>query len=297
MGFRSALRRLSPFVDPSRLEYGIASSVVIGALSLVDPARLTPGWRIAFRAAVAGLTGALTLLELRRTPASEGDPAEFGWRVGHREVASGGIVVGVAGTVFGLSELSENLDARLMSGLTRAGVRRPRLLLAAVSTLASIAAYLAVVTDVDAASDDSVDGPRYAAVDPAVRDLVEGMLAATDGYGARELRAHWATARVELWSDEDEAGVFSRWLEFAVDEDLPRAIPHDTTFPVRARFVTPAGVPVEAFLLVSGGRPRTLLLDVVDGTPELEASGDDDPFDSVTAWPVRTEVTFVLDTP
>ncbi len=190
MGFRSGLQRLSPLVDPSRIEYGIASSVVIGALSLVDPARLSPGRRLALRATVAGLTGGMTLLELRRTPTLEGDPAEFGWRTGHREVTSGGIAVGVAGTVFGLSELSENLDARLMAGLARVGVRRPRVMLAVVATLASLAAFRSGVSAVDASSDGMDDGRRYAAVDPAARDLADGMLAATDEHGSSQLPGH-----------------------------------------------------------------------------------------------------------
>lgn len=279
---------LRNLIDPARIEYGVASSAVIGAVALVDPARLTAGGRLAFRGLTALVTGALVLVELRRDAAFTGNPA-----------ARFGVVAGVVGASFGLSELGERADRGLVDALRRRGVRRPRLALAVASAaVAAVAFRVGRTVGGEPAADDSGDWPRIATVDPAVRTLVDGMLAATDGHGSAELRTLWATARLEIWSEEDaeREGAFSRWLEFATDEDLPRAVPHDATFPVRARFVSGAGVPVEAFLLVLGGRPRSLVIDVVPDTPELAAFDDGDPLDDVTAWPARDAVTFVLDT-
>ncbi|MBG6239374.1 hypothetical protein IWX78_002353 [Mycetocola sp. CAN_C7] len=278
-------RLLANVVDPRRIEYGVASSVVVGALSLVDPAKLSLGGRLAFRGFTAAVTGGLVLLELRRSDALRDNP-----------IARAGIIAALVGTTFGLGELSERIDARIVGVLRRAGVRRPRLSIAVASAALSLAAYRIDPAQTEADHDGSDgDWPRFTPVDPAVRALVDGMLSATDGHGAAELRAHWPSARVEHWSDDDER-VFSRWLEFSVDESLPRAVPHDATFPVRARFLSSAGVPVEAFLLVSGGRPRSLLLDVVPDTPELDGFGGDDPLDDVDSWPPIDAVAFILDT-
>lgn len=283
----AGIRLLRNLVDPARIEYGIASSAAVGALSLVDPARLTPGARLAFRGLTALVTGGLVLVELRRDAAFDGNPA-----------ARFGVVAGVVGTAFGLSELGERADRRLLSALERGGLRRPRVALAVTSAAVALSAFRAGRPVGEPSADDSGDWPRISAVAPAVRDLVDGMLATTDGHGSAELRALWATARLEIWSeqDADRDGAFSRWLEFATDEKLPRAVPHDSTFPVRARFHSRAGVPVEAFLLVLGGRPRSLVIDVVPGTAELESFDDGDPLDGVTEWPDRDAVTYVLDT-
>ena len=285
MDVPAGLRRLRAFADPARLEYGVASSVVVGALSLVEPSRLSFGGRLAFRGLTALVTGGLVLVELRRDATLAGNP-----------VARFGVLAGVVGTTFGLSELGEKLDGRLIGALARAGVPRPRVTLAVASAVVSLAAFRVGGQTGDEGTGESDDWPRIAPVDPIVRDLVGAMLAATDGHGSAELRASWETARLELWSEQDQDGAFSRWLEFTTDDDLPRAVPHDSTFPVRARFVSQAGVPVEASLLVLGGRPRSLLIDVVPGTPELEAFEDGDPLDDVTAWPSPDTVTFVLDT-
>ncbi|MET1051872.1 MAG: hypothetical protein ABWX65_04455 [Mycetocola sp.] len=284
-----ARQLLTALTDPRRIEYGVASSVVVGALSLVDPARLSFGGRLAFRGLTAVVTGGLVVIELRRTDSLRANP-----------LAQIGIVAGVVGTTFGLSEVSEKIDARMVGLLRRAGVRHPRPVLAAASAAFSLAAFRLEPpvrdTGADTESDDAA-WPRYSAVDATVRTLVDRMLSVTDEHGAIELRAHWPTARVEHWSEEDVEGVFSRWLEFSVDDSLPRAVPHEATFPVRARFVSGAGVPVEVLLLVSGGRPRSLLVDVVAGTPELERFDGNDPLDDVSAWPSADAVTFVLETP
>jgi hypothetical protein len=278
-------RRLRALADPTRIEYGIASSVVIGALSLIDPARLSFGQRVAFRCLTAAVTSVLVLIELRRVESLEANP-----------VAKAGVAVGVAGTVLGLSEASEKLDARIVSGIERAGVRRPRLALAAVSTALSIAAFRSGTVSDGTVSDVTVDGPVYFDIAPEISALVDGMLALTTNHSSAALQAQWATAREEHWA-ETEPGEFGRWLEFSVDESTPRAVPHTFTFPVKARFLAPSGIPAEASLLISDGRLRSLLVDVVQGADGLEDFDDGDPLDGLDAWPAVADVTFVIDTP
>lgn len=285
MGFPFGTGLLKNLVNPSRIEYGIASSIVAGAFCLVDPARLGPRSRWAFRGLTAGIVGGLTLLELKRTPALK-----------HNPIAIGGAAAGVAGTVFGLSEVSENLDARMMSGLERVGIRSPRVFVAVVSTVASIVSFRSSVATEEDADSGSADGPFYTDVDPAVRALVDGMLAETPEHSSATLSAQWATARTEHWT-RPEPGEFDRWLEFSVEESTSRVVPHTFTFPVKAHFRTPSGVVAEASLLVSEGRLRSLAIDVAPGADELESFDDGDPIESLSSWPALEDVTFVLDTP
>lgn len=285
MGFPTGTRLLKNLTDPGRIEYGVASSIVAGAFCLVDPARLRPGGRLAFRGLTAGLVGGLMLIELKRTPALK-----------HNPIALAGTAAGVAGTVFGLSEVSEKLDARMMAALTRVGIRSPRVLVAVVSTLASLASFRSGTATDDDDSGDGGDGPFYTEVDPAIRSLVDGMLQATPEHSSAALSAQWATARTEHWTPP-ESDEFDRWLEFSVDENTARVVPHSFTFPVKAHFRAPSGVVAEASLLVSEGRLRSLMIDVVPGTDELESYDDGDPLESLTSWPAIEDVTFVLDTP
>lgn len=287
-------RLLRSVVDPNRIEYGAASSIVVGALSLVDPARLSPGRRLVFRGVTAVLTGGLTFLELKRTETL------------HDEILMrAAVAVGVAGTVFGLSDLSEKIDARLISGLRKAGVQRPRLLLAVASTLTSVAAFRSgdrVGSPWQSPYEWRADGrdpgddePRYADVDPAVRELVDGILAETTAHSAENLRVQWATARAEYWPMED-TGVFDPQIVVSVDDAAPKAVPYDFTFPVRAQFRTPAGTLAEASVVISGGRLRAVVLNVVEALGE-HVDFDEDPLDDVTEWPSVDEVTFVPDAP
>lgn len=287
-------RLLRRILDPERVEYGVASSIVVGAISLVDPARLSPGRRLAFRGVTAVITGGLTFLELKRTETLHDET-----------VVRAAAAVGVAGTVFGLSDVSENIDASITSGLRKAGVRRPRLLVAVVSTLTSVAAFRSgdrVGSPWQSPyewradpRDGMDDGPRIADVDPAVRELVDGMLAETTAHSADDLRRQWATAQAEYWPIED-TGVFDGQVVVSVDETTPRVVPYDFTFPVKAQFRTPSGILAEASVVVSGGRLRAVVINVVDGADE-PVDFDDDPLDDLTEWPAVAEVSFVLDTP
>lgn len=238
-----------------------------------------------FRGLTAGIVGGLMLLELKRTPFLK-----------HNPIALGGVAAGVAGTVFGLSEVSENLDARIMAGLRRVGIRHPRALVAVASTVASIASFRSSAQLEENASEDRADGPFHTEVESAVRSLVDGMLAATPEHSSAALSAQWATAQTEHWAQPEE-GEFDRWLEFSVDETTLRVVPHTFTFPVKAHFRAPSGVVAEASLLVSDGRLRSLMIDVAPGTDELESYDDGDPLESLTSWPALEDVTFVLDTP
>jgi hypothetical protein len=88
----SLARRIA---DPRSWENGVLSSAAIGALTLVDPARLSRGQRLLHRGAVAGLAGVAALLEVRAAPS-------YAWQ---DPVARAGLPVGAAGLMLGMAEV------------------------------------------------------------------------------------------------------------------------------------------------------------------------------------------------
>ena len=282
--------RLNRFADPRALEYGIASSAVLAALSLPDPARLSPAGRAALHGATALLSGALMLVELRKTDVEGVGPLLD-------PLAKGALAAGAAGVALGLARPADRLDARIQSLLLGRGVPKPRVILAVGSAALGLATFLA---DRALAARESGDGahddgsPRLAELDPTVRALMEAILAQPRGQAKTALRAQLAGAREEIWGDSEG---FDSMLEFAVDPDAPLAVPHDFTYPVRARFTAPSGVPLEVILRVSDGRLASVAVDVAEDTPELEAYTGEDPFEGLQAWPEPGAVSYVADTP
>jgi len=285
--------RLNRFADPRALEYGVASSAVLAALSLPDPARLSPGRRAALHGSTALLSGALMLVELRKTGEGAAGPLLD-------PLAKGALAAGAAGVVLGLARPSDLLDARIQGLLERRGVPKPRLVLAVGSAALGLATFLAdralaARESGDGRNVDGTDdgGPRLAELDPALRALVEGILAQPRGQAKTALRAQLAGAREEIWGEPEG---FESLLEFSVDPGAPLAVPHDFAYPVRARFTAPSGVPLEVLLRVSGGRLASVAVDVVEGTAELEAYAGEDPFEGLEAWPEPSAVSYVAET-
>ena len=277
--------RLSRFADPRALEYGVASSAALAALSVPDPARLSPGRRAALHCSTALLSAALMLVELRKA-----DPLLD-------PLAKGGLAAGAAGVMFGLAGPFDALNARIQGMLERRGVRKPRLILAVGSAALALATFLADraidAREAGGAAAEDDAGPRLAELDPAVRALAEGILAQPRGQAKMVLRTQLAGARQEVWGEPEG---FESMLELAVDPDVPLAVPHDFAYPVRARFTAPSGVPLEVILRVSGGRLAAVLVDVAEGTAELEAFTGEDPFEGLEAWPESGGVSYVADT-
>jgi hypothetical protein len=278
MTLPSRTRRLT---DPRSLENGLASSAAMGALTLIDPARLSPGGRLAYRGAMAALAAAGVAIELNADDDDLFlDPTS--------RVA---ITVGAAGLILGMAEVSEHWDARMYGYLAQRGVSRPRLLMAAGATAFSLASFALgrLVTRPQPAGrwDDLVLQP----VPAEVRALVLGLLDATDGYGADQLRAQLETAQVEA----SAAGDFSSVVEFVVPDGAQRAIPHDFTFPVKAHFRTDSGEEVRALLIVQDGKLDALVLDSVADNGDFENEDGPVDLDDAGRWPALHEVTFVLD--
>jgi hypothetical protein len=269
----SSLRRLA---DPHSMEFGVASSIVVGALSLVDPAPLRPGARVLYRTTIAGFTAAMTWV------AARGEFTSVEARVG--------TTVGATGAAFGLLGASEAIDARMQRGLVRMGVRRPRLVIAATSVAISAATFLAdravsehLAADADGHPFDWEDRP----LPDTVRVLTAALLARTDAFGAPELRAQLATARERTFTDERYRS--SSFVQFAVADDAPLAVPGNAAFPVTARFASDGGTLYVVTLGIAEGRLASL--EIVEVTDD-----GDEPSGEAERWPEAHEVTLHVET-
>ena len=101
----------SRFTDPVSPVFGASSAALFDALSLIDPSRLSPARRRVYRAGVAATTAWWAGVTTDRTA-----------------LVPANVVAGAAAgsAVLALSDASENLDARIVGRLERAGVRHPR---------------------------------------------------------------------------------------------------------------------------------------------------------------------------
>jgi hypothetical protein len=111
---------------PAHVGREIAIAGVTGALSLVNPADLSPRALRAYRLSCATLSGAFTYGMLRDEDLTEHPQAQVAF------------AVGAAGAVFTTMGLWERWDAGMHRWLVARGVRRPRLVIAAAATATSL---------------------------------------------------------------------------------------------------------------------------------------------------------------
>lgn len=186
-----------------------------------------------------------------------------------------------------LADAGDALDSRMVQKLRSAGVRHPRRWMAAGAAALTFAAFLADRAAARKEEYEAVsDLERLRPVGPAVRNLIEGILRAADVTGADALLAQLDVAQEIYWDDG-----FSSTAQFRVPDELPRAVPHNQVFPVRALYTAPNGLPLQVLLQVFDGKIDHLAIDTVD--PEYPDSVDD----LLEAWPDLSAVTYVLDRP
>ncbi|PPB48335.1 hypothetical protein C4K88_15405 [Arthrobacter pityocampae] len=260
-----------PFSDPASPVFGILSTATMGALSLIDGSTLDDRSRRAVHAGTAVITGLYT-----------------GVTVGGRHLPLR-VLAGLAGGAVALrfADLGDVIEARLEERLRRAGAQHPRRWMAAGAAAVTFAGFLGdraaarralVVAVLDDASE------QVKPLDPRVRSLVEGILDATDIAGARELRAQLAVAQELSWGDE-----FTSTVYLEVPADLPRAVPHDQIFPVRAQFTGPGDATYQVVLQLSAGHLDHMAVEPTDQENIDLADG------ILAEWPDPTEVVHVLD--
>lgn len=257
--------------DPASPIFGILSTATMGALSLIDASTLGDRQRRSVHVGTAVVTGLYA-----------------GVTVGGKHLPLR-VLAGLAGGAVALrfADLGDIIEARLEEGLRRAGARHPRRWMAAGAAAVTFAGFLgdraaarreSAVAMLDDASE------QVNPLDPRVRGLIEGILGASDTAGAQELRAQLAVTQELSWGDE-----FTSTMYFDVPADLPRAVPHDQIFPVRAQFTGPGGAPNQVVLQLSAGHLDHLAVEPAD---QENVDLDDG---LLAEWPDPSEVTHVFD--
>lgn len=259
--------------DPASPVFGVTSAAVIGSLSLIDPSKLDEQQTRAMRVLSAAVSG----LYIGVTMGGKRPPLKF--------------LVGVASGLgaLRLSEVSESVDRWMESRIRQAGARNPRPWIAGGAAAFIFAGFL-----MDRASakgqqlislfDEQPEQVRP--LDPRLRGLVGGILCATDMPGTSELRAQLEGAQEVYWVDE-----FTGTAQFKVSDGLPRTVPHNQVFPVRARFVGPSGSPQQVLLQIFEGKIDHLAVESVD------QDAPDSIDELIEEWPDADSVVFVLDGP
>lgn len=277
----------TPATGPLAAELAVAG--LSGALTLVDPARLGVLGRLALRTSQAAVVGALAWVTTKDVP-------ELEWQPEKRAA----LVAGAVAVTYALAEVGEAVDAAAVRGLARRGVRRPRLVAAAGSV--ALALGLTVLDrrtrtlSTDAADDDAVEIVERP-LPEQVREIISAILERTEDHDSLRLRAQLLVASEEVWGEDE----FARMVELTVPDDVPLAVPHTFTFPVSAHFRSRRGVPCLLQLLVVDGHLATLVMDVHSAEwDEIadewdDGGGDPDPLADIVEWPRLEELTFVTE--
>lgn len=262
--------------DPASPVFGILSTAVMGVLPLSDPSRLDSEQRRALHVATSIVTGIYVASTIGGNNKA---------LLPLKAVAG----LAAAGIALRFADAGDAIDARLEQKLRRAGVEHPRRWMAAGAAALTFAGFLG---DRAAARKGSFEAmpldqlERVRPVHPAVRRLVEGILKAADIAGAELLLAQLDAAQEIYWDDE-----FSSTAQFTVPDDLPRAVPHEQVFPVRAQFTCPNGIQLQIVLQIDDGKIEHLTVDAAD------PDSADDAYGLITGWPDPSDVTYVLDGP
>lgn len=270
----SLSEKLVRFTDPASPAFGISSSVAVGALTLVDPARLRGRARTAVHAATAAVTGWTVVTSVNRDSAVRAPLKAVG--------------LAAAGAAMALADKSDQLDARMVQALRSTGLRHPRWWLAAGASALMFGTYLADrnTTGTDTRFVALEDAGTVRPIDPAARSLVEGLLKAADVPGSEVLLSQLEQAQELAWDD-----AFDTTLTFQVPDVVVRVVPHNQTYPVRALFECANGFPLQLTLQTHEGKLDFLAIEAADEEYP-------DPIDGfVDGWPDPSTVRYIMDGP
>lgn len=294
----TSTRNLAQTLLNSRgVPFGVVSTAGYAVLGLIDPNRLRPGARFGYRLATAALGAYSTWAFLRTEGELDGTV---------QPQLTAGLTAATAGAVLAGAEVSEAFDARLQRGLQRAGVRRPRVLMA-LSGAAIMAGTWWLdarrpAVDVAELADWHLDGEIDEEFNPLpneVREIVAAILDRVDGPGAAALREQLATANFRQYvpTDEEEF-VASGAIE--VDASLPLAVPGTGKLPVVARFHALEGRSFDVVVWAMDGRLDSIAIQEGadwrrDDLIEWEMGGHGP--HELGAWPALADLEFLVETP
>ncbi|OIH83767.1 hypothetical protein BLJ79_13760 [Arthrobacter sp. UCD-GKA] len=264
----------------ARFVTALVSGAASGALTLIDPARFKPCTR---RSLVGGSGAAYAAV------AWVGSSGSAEYKPGNVLRGSLSLGLGALGAI--ATHYSFALDSKIHQGLLRRGIGNPRPLMAVGSGILTAALVLleAPGREAEPLDYDADAGPAEREISVELREVLTGMLGATEDFGAAQLREQLAGAREQYWAGPEE---FTCSLSFVVPQDADRTVPRNFIFPVHADFTTPDGHPMRVSLQVHDGTLDTLLIDVQHEQLVTANTDDDDPFESITGWPLASEVVF-----
>lgn len=262
-----------------RARDAVLGAAALAALTLPDPARLSPARRHLLSLGSAALSGWVGWRVAQDEEVPFVPPPAFG--------AAAGAAVALA-----LAPIEDATDRWLVARLRRAGVRHPRPVMALAA--AGLGA-LAWAKDGPGRDDDRVDVKdlyREIELDPALGEIVRAMLTAGDP-AAPAVLAQLESARAQALGDHFESSVM-----FSVGPDLPKVVPHTQSWPVRARWHI-GEHPVELTLQIHAGRLDHVALmpvedDYPEGTDPFAVTPVDDPDNT---WPALADVRLLAETP
>lgn len=202
-------------------------AVAATAMSLVDPNRLSPGKRLAYRLGEAALAASASSL------------AVGAGEHGMRGMSRIGVAAFGAGASLGFAEISERFDARVVSFLRRRGVAQPRLVIAAATfglqALSAVPSVLEAArggVDASGGAEDVTDrqhrAPVTAPLPPQLRRLLTVVLAADDSIDGGALAAQLDGAQLR----EDVHAAFDGWMMLQIEDGVARSPLRQYTHPV-----------------------------------------------------------------
>lgn len=230
-----------------------AAAATVGGLNLIEPRRLGPWSRAAYRLGMAGMSGLLVADTTREEDV-----------IVSRGLDS--VLVGAA--TLGLMDLAEHLDGRMVDAMSRRGISRPRLVLAALGAASTVALYALdarrAPEETDAESEEETEERELpASARGLVARLLESAPEGTDLPGASALRVQLPQARAH--GPAEETGEV--WL--SVPETAERAVPRHQTWPVRGVFAQ-QGHRFQAELQIEDGLLSMLSIFPADGAGDEE---------------------------
>ena len=303
-----ALRLRPSALAPGGRVYGPVMAAALAAAALPDPNAGSRVRRDRVQRVAAAVSGVYGAAEAGAAVRCARLAARRPTRGRARLVTAGlGLAGGaaVAGISLAAAPVNRRVDAWLVRGLKAVGVPRPRWAVAGLTCAAVLAGNAAdraahreaagTALALAEQATEGTDGELAVTDVPAdARAILETMLdAAPAGRaalpGGDALRTQLPHVRA---ADLGEGVTFTDWLPLVVagDATVERAVPHDFTWPVRARFEH-GGAEFELTLRVLDGELGALALEPVDETRDesWEARA------TLERWPSTAEVRLAVD--
>lgn len=288
--------------NPKSPANALSIIALTAASALVNPRKLRPGTKALFRLSQGAIAAWITWTSiapgLRRTPIYPAIPAAAA-------IAAGGVTLG-------LMDPSEKIDGKIHDALLRRGLKKPRIVMAAASGALSALASASNLIGTDDLDYEKIfdynqnalfEAEQQQEVPQQLRELLNAILKAQDGFGAPTIRHQLAEAKCTIFApDPDWAWPF---ISFEIPDAAAAVIPQSQTFPVLARLRYNDTFQFDLRLIIENGKLTTVALEAVaeeGGDEELELIDEQwlhywNTSPDFMPWPPASEVEIMIETP